>query len=183
MSTRSIVGLLILGALGFAGCSAEPPAPAPSPSASAFATATPTPTSAAPATAAPAPTAAAPATALSIAERLQASIPTITSVTEVTETNDPTGSIGQPSGYTSAAWIADTGAAAKENSVVGGAVVEVFASDTDAQARLSFLQQHIAQGPAYNAEHHYLKGTALLRLSGSLTPDQASLYEHAFKAG
>ncbi|UWX97769.1 hypothetical protein N2K95_03535 [Arthrobacter zhaoxinii] len=117
---------------------------------------------------------------MTIAQQLQTAVPTITFVTEVTEANDSTGSIGQPGQYTSAAWIADTGAAAPEKSVVGGAVVEVFAVEADAQARLSLLQQHIGQGPAYNAEHHYLKGSVLLRVSGALGPEQAALYEQAF---
>ncbi|MCC9175428.1 hypothetical protein [Arthrobacter sp. zg-Y179] len=193
MHKGSIAGLLLIGSLGIAGCSSEAakqPVSAASPSVSASAKATPTPSttgttapatpSAAPSTSAPADDAAQPLTAITIAQRLQAVVPTITSVIEVTEANDSTGSIGQPGKYTSAAWIADTGAAATENSVVGGAVVEVFASEAEAQDRLYALQQHIGMGPAFNAEYHYLQGTVLLRVSGALSPEQAALYEQAF---
>ncbi|MCC3302184.1 hypothetical protein [Arthrobacter sp. zg-Y895] len=194
MHKGSIAGLLLIGSLGLAGCSSEAakqPVSAASPSVSASAKTTPAPSSTgtaspattpapAPKTSAPVADAALPVTAITVAQRLQAAVPTITSVIEVTEANDSTGSIGQPGKYTSAAWIADTGAAATENSVVGGAVVEVFASEAEAQARLSALQQHIALGPAFNAEYHYLQGTVLLRVSGALTPEQAALYEQAF---
>ena len=195
MRTRSIAGLLLIGSLGLAGGSSEAakqPVSAASPSVSASASAsaktTPAPSTTgttAPATPAAAPSrsadgAALPVTAITIAQRLQAAVPTITSVIEVTEANDSTGSIGQPGAYTSAAWIADSGAAATENSVVGGAVVEVFATEAEAQDRLYALQQHIGMGPAFNAEYHYLQGTVLLRVSGALSSEQAVLYEHAF---
>ncbi|MCQ1957028.1 hypothetical protein NNX39_10995 [Arthrobacter sp. zg-Y826] len=193
MHKGSVAGLLLISSLGLAGCSSEAakqPVSAASPSVSASAKTSPAPTttgtttpatpSTAPSTSAPADDAAHPLTAITVAQRLQAAVPTITSVIEVTEANDSTGSIGQPGKYTSAAWIADTGAAATENSVVGGAVVEVFASEAEAQARLSALQQHIGQGPAFNAEYHYLQGTVLLRVSGALSSEQAALYEQAF---
>ncbi|MCQ1954152.1 hypothetical protein [Arthrobacter sp. zg-Y238] len=193
MHKGSVSALLLIGFLGLAGCSSEAakqPVSAASPSVSASAKTTPAPTTtgttapatpaAAPGTSAPADDAAHPLTAITIAQRLQAAVPTITSVIEVTEANDSTGSIGQPGKYTSAAWIADTGAAATENSVVGGAVVEVFASEGEAQDRLYALQQHISMGPAFNAEYHYLQGTVLLRVSGALSPEQAALYEQAF---
>ncbi|MDK1328286.1 hypothetical protein [Arthrobacter sp. zg-Y1143] len=200
MQKGSIAVLLLAAALGLAGCSSsaeaakESASAAPSPSASSSAPATPpappspaptpTPTLTPPPTlSAPAPaTPAEPVTAIAIAQQLQAVVPGITSVTEVTAENDPGGFIGQPGYYTSAAWIADASAAAPENSVVGGAVVEVFASEADAQARFAQLQEHLALGAAYKREYMYLQGTALLRVTGMLGDERAALYEQAFYA-
>ncbi|WP_186764295.1 hypothetical protein [Arthrobacter yangruifuii] len=201
MYKASITGLLLVGSLGLAGCSsaadaAKEPVSAPtSSSASSSAAASPT-SSATPAptstpTQAPAPAtppsdmpspAPAPVTALTVAEQLQAAVPSITLVTEVTEANDSTGSLGQPGKYISAAWITDAAATVpEEQSIVRGAVVEVFASEAEAQARLQTLAEDIALGPAFNAEYQYLQGTVLLRVSGKLGDAQAALYAEAFR--
>ncbi|MCC3279935.1 hypothetical protein LJ754_12320 [Arthrobacter sp. zg-Y40] len=102
-------------------------------------------------------------------------------VTEVTEANDSNGLIGRPGQYTSAAWIADTSADPAQTGVDGGAVVEVFATEADAQTRAAYIQDVLkSMGPAFGTEYHYLKGSVLLRVSGKLMPSQASLYEQAF---
>ena len=195
MHKKSVAMLLLAGAIGLGGCSSsadaakESASAAPSPSASSLA---PTTTAPAPTTPAPAPTTppapaptpapAEPVTAISIAEQLQATVPSITGVTEATAANDTSGSWGQPGQYTSAAWITDAAATVPENSVVGGAVVEVFANEADAQARSSMLQEHFALGAAYKQEYEYLRGTALLRVTGKVGDQQAALYEQAFNA-
>lgn len=200
MHKEKAAALLLAGTIGLAGCSSSADAakntgsasPSPSASSSAPTTAapatpaTPTPvpttpaqTATAPAPA-PAPVPADPAAAVSIAEQLQALVPSITAVTEVTAANDTSGSWGQPGQYTSAAWITDAAATVPENSVVGGAVVEVFATEADAQARFTQLQEHFALGAAYKREYMYLRGTALLRVTGKVGDQQAALYEQAF---
>ncbi|WP_153297128.1 hypothetical protein [Arthrobacter yangruifuii] len=198
MQKASITGLLLVGSLGLAGCSsaadaAKEPVSAPtSSSASSSAAASPTssaatstttqaPAPATPPSAMPSP-APEPVTALRVAEQLQAAVPSITLVTEVTEANDSTGSLGQPGKYISAAWITDAAATVpEEQSIVRGAVVEVFASEAEAQARLQTLAEDIALGPAFNAEYQYLQGTVLLRVSGKLGDAQAALYAEAFR--
>lgn len=198
MHKASITGLLLVGSLGLAGCSsaadaAKEPVSAPtSSSASSSAAASPTssaatstttqaPAPATPPSAMPSP-APEPVTALRVAEQLQAAVPSITLVTEVTEANDSTGSLGQPGKYISAAWITDAAATVpEEQSIVRGAVVEVFASEAEAQARLQTLAEDIALGPAFNAEYQYLQGTVLLRVSGKLGDAQAALYAEAFR--
>ena len=128
----------------------------------------------------PVPSPAAPVTAIVIAQQLQAAVPSITAVTEATEANGGAEFLGQPGQSISAAWIADTSAAAPENSVAGGGVVEVFASEAEAEARLTALREYLAQRPAYRAEYQYLRGPVLLRVTGKATPEQAALYEQAF---
>lgn len=188
MHKKSVAMLLLAGAIGLGGCSSsadaakESASAAPSPRASSLAPTTTAPAPTTPPAPAPSPAPAEPVTAISIAEQLQATVPSITGVTEATAANDTSGSWGQPRQYISAAWITDAAATVPENSVVGGAVVEVFANEADAQARLSMLQEHFALGAAYKQEYEYLRGTALLRVTGKVGDQQAALYEQAFNA-
>ncbi|MCC3273221.1 hypothetical protein MUK71_03870 [Arthrobacter zhangbolii] len=108
-------------------------------------------------------------------------MPTISAVTEVTELNDTNGLIGRPGQYISAAWISDTAADSAETGIDGGAVVEVFADEADAQTRSDYIQGVLeGMGPAFGTEYHYMDGAVLLRVSGVLMPSQAALYEEAF---
>lgn len=179
--------LAVLGAtaLLLAGCSApstqsasQATSAAPS-SAAPAATATLTP-SATP-TATPTPTPAKAVDATSIVAALKPKIPSITKVTTVTEALDSNNLIGRPNQYTSAAWITDSGATAGETGIDGGAVVEVFANEADAKARSEYILGVLKEmGPAYGTEWHHLKGTALLRVSGRLTPTVNKHYTAAF---
>lgn len=181
MRKQYVAGLLILSAVSFVGCSSDSEAASPPKSAAASQEAK----SAGP-TASPAPSetqteAAAPETAMSVSERLQAKVPSISAVTEVTEVNDSNGLIGRPGQYISAAWIADVAADPAQTGIDGGAVVEVFSNEADAQTRSDYIQETLkSMGPAFGTEYHYMDGTVLLRVSGVLMPSQATLYEQAF---
>jgi hypothetical protein len=119
-------------------------------------------------------------TAMDLAKRLEAEIPTITAIVEVTEDNDANNLIGRPGQYVSAAWISDKAGAPKATGIDGGAVIEVFATADDAQTRSEYIQGVLKEGGAMlGTEYHYLKDTRLLRVSGKLKPSSAKVYEVA----
>lgn len=174
--------LVVLGAMALllAACSApstqasDQATPAASSSA---ASAKPTPS--ATSIAAPTPTPVADAT--SIAASLKPKIASITKITTVTEALDSNKLLGRPNQYTSAAWITDTGATAGETGIDGGAVVEVFENEADAQARSTYILRVLKEaGPVLGTEWHHMKGTALLRISGQLSPSVNKQYKAAF---
>lgn len=178
---------LLLGALVFAGCSApeasapEPPASAESPTQGTSPTAEPTPTPEPEPEAEPELTVDAPADAGAAAESLRATNTNITEVTVYDETNDPNNLIGRPGQYTSAARLTDARAAGGDG-IDAGAVVEVFATPQDAQARSDYIQDTLAElGPAFGTEWHHLQGSHLLRVSGTLVPSVNDEYAAAWK--
>jgi len=123
-----------------------------------------------------------PADAAAAAEALRASIPDITAVVVYDETNDPNDLIGRPGQYTSAASMADARADGGDG-IDAGAVIEVFASPTDAQARSEYIQGLLTElGPAFGTEWHHLQGTHLLRVSGTLPPSVNDEYAAAWNA-
>ncbi|WP_307103290.1 hypothetical protein [Arthrobacter globiformis] len=89
--------------------------------------------------------------------------------------------LGRPGQYTSAAWIADSGATPGETGVDGGATVEVFETAADAKTRSEYILGVLKEmGPAFGTEWHHLKGTTLLRVSGKLSPSVNTQYKAAF---
>lgn len=138
-----------------------------------------TPTPSATPTVTPTPTAAADAT--SIATALKAKVASITKITPVTEALDSNKLLGRPNQYTSAAWITDSGAMAGETGIDGGAVVEVFENEANAKARSAYILRVLKEsGPVLGTEWHHMKGTALLRVSGQLSPSVNKQYTAAF---
>lgn len=176
MRKLHVLGLLVFGAIALASCSSggglsSENQPEPS-------TATVTTPPASPAAVEPTELQPAPEGALTVAERLQAAIPSVTLVTEVTENNDSNNLIGRPGQYLTAAWVADASADPTQTGIDGGAVVEVFANAEDAQSRSTYIQDTLrSMGPAFGTEYHYFDGSVLLRVSGVLVPSQAALYE------
>lgn len=133
-------------------------------------------------TAAPTPTVVAPVDAEAATEAMRAANPEITAVTVYDENTDPNDLIGRPGQYTSAARITD-GRAAGGDGIDAGAVVEVFATPEDAQARSTYIQEMLTElGPAFGTEWHHLQGTHLLRVSGSLVPSVNDEYSAAWTA-
>lgn len=127
----------------------------------------------------PTPTVAADATP--IATALKAKVASITKVTTVTEALDSNQLLGRPNQYTSAAWIADSGATPGETGIDGGAVVEVFANAEDAKTRSEYILRVLKEGgPILGTEWPHLKGAALLRVSGQLSPSVNKQYAAAF---
>jgi hypothetical protein len=102
-----------------------------------------------------------------------------------TAEDDPNKLLGRPGGYTSAATVVDKRVDCddpKEPGASCGATVEVFASAAAAKARSDYIQAILSGGGAFGTEYHTLAGPALLRVTGELTPAQASKYAARFTA-
>ena len=90
--------------------------------------------------------------------------------------------LGRPGGYLSKAAFVDSRVDASQASTEAGDVsrgggVEVFDNAADAQARETYIQSLIKAMPMLGTEYTYVIGSALVRLSGILTPDQAATYK------
>ena len=102
-----------------------------------------------------------------------------------TATTDPNHLLGRPGQYTAkASWHdtrlpSPTNPAAPEVSDGGG--IEIFADHASAQARADYIQ-NIGKNIPFLAEYDYVHGPVVLRLSKSLTPDQAAAYDQVFEA-
>lgn len=163
-----------------AGCAGvdEPADPAPAPSAESP-TPTPEPEASEPE---PEPEASEPVAevnAAALAAALVDAVESATGFTEYTEDSDPNDLIGRPGQYVSAASIADDGAEG-DRGVDGGAVIEVFASENDAQARSEYILAILEDSPMFGLEWHHLDGVALLRVSGALKPSVNEVYAEAW---
>ncbi|MDQ0239526.1 hypothetical protein [Arthrobacter bambusae] len=116
-----------------------------------------------------------------MATELKPKVLSITGITPVTEALDSNKLLGRPNQYTSAAWIADSGATAGRTGIEGGAVVEVFANAADGTARSEYILGVLKKaGPAFGTEWHHLKGNVLLRVSGVLGLSVNDQYTAAF---
>lgn len=100
-------------------------------------------------------------------------------------TTDPNHLLGRPGYYTSMTSWGDTRISASQaRDTTSGAVdlggdVEVFADASDAQARASYIASVLKAMPMLGAEYDYVIGDVLVRVSGVLTPSQASGYQAA----
>lgn len=103
-------------------------------------------------------------------------------VTVWTAETDPNRLLGRPGGYTSAATIVDSRLTCTEVATDCGATVEVYPTAAEAQARSEYIQSILGGGGVLGTEYHYFEGTALLRVTGELTPDQAKVYATKFQA-
>jgi hypothetical protein len=104
-------------------------------------------------------------------------------ITVWTAVTDENHLLGRPGGYTSAATIMDKRISCTDPTDPGtdcGATVEVFATPDQALARSQYIQS--LMGGIFGTEYHYLAGTALLRVTGTLTPDVAMQYDTKFEA-
>ncbi|MBC7593922.1 MAG: hypothetical protein H7288_08310 [Kineosporiaceae bacterium] len=120
---------------------------------------------------------AAPVAAVLLGETLKDAIPTITSVTQITEDNDPDDLIGRPAGYIDGALIVDTRATkCVEPGVACGATIEVWGDKQKASDRSINLITLMVEDPTLD-EHHYILDGLLLRVSGELSPSAAAEYE------
>lgn len=98
--------------------------------------------------------------------------------------NDPNHLLGRPGQYIGKTnWIdtrlttTDTGV---NISVRDGGSIEAFANLADANNRFAYIQQ-ISKSSSLFAEYEYQQGMAVLRVSSTLTPDQAQVYADAFR--
>lgn len=181
--TAVFAGAMILSSCSASDSSTESPDAAASVAeAEQQTTAAPTAEPTATATPEPIPTVAAPVDAAAAAEALRDASQDITAVTVYDENTDPNDLIGRPGQYTSAAQITDARAAGGDG-IDAGAVVEVFATPEDAQARSTYIQETLTDlGPAFGTEWHHLQGTHLLRVSGNLVPSVNDEYAAAWTA-
>lgn len=101
-------------------------------------------------------------------------------VTVWTAETDPNRLLGRPGGYTSAATIVDKRITCTETATSCGATIEVYPTADEALTRSQYIQSLL--GGALGTEYHYFTGTALLRVTGELTPDQAKVYAAKFEA-
>lgn len=101
-------------------------------------------------------------------------------VTVWTAETDPNQLLGRTGGYTSAATITDPRMECAEPATSCGATIEVYPTADQALARSEYIQSLL--GGILGTEYHYFGGTALLRVTGQLTPDQAKEYAAKFEA-
>lgn len=119
-----------------------------------------------------------------IAQLKAAGLP-IANVAVVTAANDPNQMLGRPGMYISKDTFTDTRIdPAKARDDTAGAVdlggsVEVFSKSSDAKVRAAWIKGVEKSAPIFGAEYDYLSGDVLLRVSQSLTPDQAAAYKKA----
>lgn len=103
-------------------------------------------------------------------------------VTVWTAATDENNLLGRPGGYTSAATIVDKRIPCTDPATDCGATIEVFATADQALARSQYIQSILSGGGILGTEYHTLVGPALLRVTGTLTPDQAKVYADKFRA-
>ena len=106
------------------------------------------------------------------------SIPTITGVEAVTESNDPNGSLNKPGGYTSAIYFTDSevqdqidGSDIIAKGTDAGGQIEVYKSPEEAQKRNTYLSAFDGVG-LFNFGSHEVCGTCVIRTSSKLTATQ-----------
>jgi len=117
-----------------------------------------------------------------VATRLKEAGLPIGEVRVYTAANDPNEQLGRPGGYTSKVSFHDTRLEQSDDfDVDGGGSVEVFDNEKDANSRFEYVDA-ITRGNAMFNEYHWLDGPIFLRVSKSLTPDQAEEYHRALQA-
>jgi hypothetical protein len=98
-----------------------------------------------------------------------------------TAEDDPNKLLGRPGQYTSAASVVDKRVDCTDDvpGAACGATVEVFATVDDATTREKYIATAIKS--IGSSEYHTIVGTALLRVTGELTPKQAAVFADRFK--
>lgn len=93
-----------------------------------------------------------------------------------TAETDPNEMLGRPNGYISKVDIADT--RIEQISSPTGISIEVFKTPEDAEARKRYIDS-IGEIFQFLSEYSYINDSVLLRVTKSLTPEQAEEYEKA----
>lgn len=124
-----------------------------------------------------------PRTAEQIVADLVARVPTAAPGPVMTAENDPNNLLGRPGQYTSAAYFTDSRVPAEDGnpdqlSTDNGGRVEIFSSEEEATARRDRIQD-LARTLPIAVEYDYVAGPVLVRVTKSLTPDQAKQYGDA----
>lgn len=122
-----------------------------------------------------------------IGELKSAGLPITLTVT-YSATSDPNHLLGRPNGYQSKASFKDGRVKASDandsslGSVDLGGSIEVYPSSAGATGRAQYIQQSLKGFPMLGTEYDYVAGSVLVRVSGLLTPDQATGYQTALTA-
>ena len=100
-----------------------------------------------------------------------------------TAEDDPNELLGRPGQYIAKVNFIDTtiGTGSTFFDTSEGGSIEVFETEEQAQKRADFILRTIESDPQFDIEYHFLDGAVLLRLSKSLTPDEAAEYEEALQ--
>jgi hypothetical protein len=99
-----------------------------------------------------------------------------------TAATDPNHLLGRPNGYLSKVSFIDGRINstdvrdASPGSVDLGGSVEVFATQSDALARVEYITRIEKDMPLFGTEHDYVTGSVLIRVSSLLSPGQATEY-------
>lgn len=117
-----------------------------------------------------------------LVQQVRAGVPEITDALVYDETTDPNDLLGRPNGYTGAASLTDSRAtdAAGTGGIDLGAVLEVWPTSVDAQARADYIATLQKGNTLLGSEYHHVRGNVLLRVSGQLPPSVDATYAVAF---
>ena len=117
-----------------------------------------------------------------LVQRLRAGVPEITDALVYDETTDPNDLLGRPNGYTGAASLTDSRAtnSAGTGGIDLGAVLEVWPTPVDAQARADYIATLQKGNTLLSSEYHHLRSNVLLRVSGQLPPSVDATYAASF---
>ncbi|UQE75645.1 hypothetical protein MYK68_03220 [Gordonia sp. PP30] len=117
------------------------------------------------------------------AERIKADVPSVTHIVEITEDNDGNDLIGRPNGYSAATVLVDRRTKcddAEKPATSCGAMIEQWASKSDAEKRKKYIDDILKASPMLGSEYSTVKGNLLLRVTGKLKPSEAEAYRKAF---
>ncbi len=115
---------------------------------------------------------------------MRTGVPEITDALIYDETTDPNDLLGRPNGYTAAASLTDSRASDPDGTggIDRGAVLEVWPTPADAQARADYIAALQKGNTLLGSEYHHVRGNVLLRVSGQLPPNVDQVYAAAFGA-
>jgi hypothetical protein len=118
------------------------------------------------------------------ATAIQAAIPEITSIVDLSEDTDDNHLLGRPNGYSAATVLIDSRANCDTGSPGAncGATIEQWSDETAARRRADYIQQTLASMPMLGTEWTTVRGGLLLRVSGELPASAAKVYEAAFSS-
>jgi hypothetical protein len=119
-----------------------------------------------------------------LVQQVRAGVPEITDALIYDETTDPNDLLGRPNGYTGAASLTDSRASdpGGTGGIDLGAVLEVWPTAADAQARADYIATLQKGNTLLGSEYHHVRGNVLLRVSGQLPPSVDAAYAAAFGA-
>ena len=178
---KSVVVIIAAASISLSACGSSA---SPTPAVTVTATVTPAaPTSASPSTT-PTPATPATVTAMGIVDAfVKAGLPATQAVAQ-TESTDPNAFLGRPGQYTERVSFdipgGDTSAAVGETD--RGGVIELWPSPAEAQARADYIQSVLKGGTILGSEYDYVRGSALVRITGKVLPSVATQFQAALAA-